>query len=303
VPKQPLSILPVHEGDIQFMVGREQEMMQLLDLTDKRVNVFLTGVQGIGKTHLLDNFNPINTKVFRIHDTDKFKKTLEGLIENILIENPERADLYAVNVETLTTKSMKEIGAQLCRIALKHEYTLIFDDVTRITPTAVNALEKLRNHFHIIAAARELPLKMGTWLTNFQKIELKPLKRAEAVELIVRASEDYRDKIEDFEAYKNHIWNTTNGNPQFIVETVNRLRKEGFVSSERVSEFRHTAALNEIDFTPFLLVFVGAIVVIKYYGKEAQEEDKGAFLLFGGVAMVVLIFGRFFYNKSKRKYI
>jgi integrase/recombinase XerD len=208
-----------------------------------------------------------------------------------------------VDVETLTTKSIKELCAQLCAVSLKHEYTLIFDDVTRITPTAVNALEKLRNHFHIIAAARELPLRLGTWLTNFQKIELKPLSRAEAVELIIRASEDYRDKIEDFESYKNHVWNTTNGIPQFITETVNRFRKEGFISAQRVTSFRHTAALKEVDFTPFLLVFIGGIVVIKYLGKEAQEEDKGAFMLFGSIATVVLLFGRFFYNKAKRKFV
>ncbi len=36
-----------------------------------------------------------------------------------------------------------------------NEYTLIIDDLTALTPSGVTALDKLRNHFHIIAAASD----------------------------------------------------------------------------------------------------------------------------------------------------
>ena len=65
-PPKAISILPVSNGRTKFHVGRKQEIAKLNDLHDKRVNILLLGLQGIGKTHLLDN---IKSKLSEVSDT------------------------------------------------------------------------------------------------------------------------------------------------------------------------------------------------------------------------------------------
>jgi integrase/recombinase XerD len=91
----------------------------------------------------------------------------------------------------------------LIQITEQHEYTLLIDDVTRIPPTGVIALEKLKNHFHIICAARRIPMTKSSFLTNFKRIELNPLSRPESIELINRVSQPILQKIEDYKTYQN----------------------------------------------------------------------------------------------------
>jgi len=50
----------------------------------------------------------------------------------------------------------------------------------------ISTLEKLNGHFHMIIAARSIKLSQVSFLSNFDKIEIKGLSRNEAVELITR---------------------------------------------------------------------------------------------------------------------
>ena len=56
--------------------------------------------------------------------------------------------------EIIERKAIKFLIEDLVALTTRGEYTIIVDDVTRITPTAVSALEKLKNHYHLICAAR-----------------------------------------------------------------------------------------------------------------------------------------------------
>jgi hypothetical protein len=297
-PSKAIHILPLSYGETDFHIGRKQELERLADLTDKRVNILVMGSQGIGKSHLLDNFTL--EKILRIDDCKEFRKTLAGMIVKLCNEDKEEvARLLNLNTDVVTKESQKRLIEILCSITDKQEYTLIFDDVSKLTPTAVTALEKLRGHFHIIAAARSVEVKNATWLTNFEKIELKPLNRLESIELIERVAENFKGQIEDFEAFKNHIFNSTNGIPQFIIEMVQRYQKEKFVRADAVLTINHTAARGEISAVPFLFLLIGCLVILKFWGREAMPDDKEAFMLIGGGALVVLMFGRFAFSKRK----
>ncbi len=138
-------------------------------------------------------------------------------------------------IETIVYKeTIKRLTELLIQVTQKHEYTLLIDDVSRVPPTGVSALEKLKNHFHIICAARQVKINNISFLTNFERIDLKPFTRTESIELINRMSQPIMDRIEDYETYKNHIFENTNGNPLFIIEMIERYRKEPFISLETV---------------------------------------------------------------------
>ena len=294
-------ILPMAIGN-KYHVGRETELMKLVELHEKKINCLILAPQGFGKSHLLDNFQA--EKLLRIDDCNQFRKTLANMIIKLCDEDKNTvASLLELKPEVITKESQKRLIEILISITEPNEYTLIFDDVSKLTPTAVNGLEKLNTHFHIIAAARSVEVKNASWLTNFERINLKALNRAETMEMVVRGSFGFRDAIEDFETYKNHIWRSTNGVPLFIAEMMQRFEKEKFVSIEQISSIQHTAARGGIDASYFVLMLFAVLVLFKFWAKEAMPDDKEAFMLFGAVGMIIIMFGRFGLGKLKRKFV
>lgn len=77
-PIQTLHIIPTKIGITNFHIGRKDEMQKLHDCGKKKINLLITGEQGIGKTHLLDNFN--YGKLIRIGDLSTTKRMVAGLL-------------------------------------------------------------------------------------------------------------------------------------------------------------------------------------------------------------------------------
>jgi integrase/recombinase XerD len=294
-------VQPMVEGQTKYHVGREQEIQRLIELSDKRVNVLITGPQGIGKSHLMDNFNV--EKVLRIDDTSRFKVTLAGMLLQLMEGDKEKiARLLDLNTDVITKQSVKRLCNLLKDITEPMEYTILIDKADDVTPSVVKALEDLRHHFHFIVCARAIPVKMGTWLTNFEKLQIKPLQRPEGLELINRLTTDFRDRIEDYEQFKNHVWNDCGGVPEFIIESVERYRKEGFISKHIIQNYHHTASSTDFDASAIILFGFAALVLLKYIGKETGE-DGGAFKLISGVALVFALFARQLFKATKRRFV
>jgi hypothetical protein len=302
-PGRPIHVLPMDKGLTRFHVGRKEELAMLASNGRRRVNTLVLGPQGIGKSHLLDNYTGEN--LVRVGDFGSVKKVLAGILIEVAGRNPDRLHLLQTvhpTTEIIERKSVKYIIEDLMAITNRGEYTIIVDDVTRITPSAVSALEKLKNHFHLLCAARNVEVRKGSFLTNFDRIELKPLSRPEATELAIRLSRPFLDRIEDVEAYKNHIWENTGGNPLFVHEMVERYSKEPSVGVEVVKEIRHTAAHPEVNFLPFLIGLLACMSVLRYWGR-ISGTDSGPFYFLAAIGVVFLFFGRQIIRQTKRKYV
>ncbi len=320
-PPKAISILPVSKGRTNFHVGRKQEIAKLNDLHDKRVNILLLGGQGIGKTHLLDNIQSkvsdaskasdtcaLSPKLLRIDDTTEMKKQLADMLLKIHKDDKEAvAKLLHGDLETfgqvVSKYSVKRLTDELVKSTEKHEYTILIDDATKVTAVGVKALEALKHHFHFIVAARNVEIKFGSWLTNFEKIDMKPLTRIESMELIQRASKDFRNRIEDYEHFKNYVWNQTQGNPEYALDLIERLEKEAIIDTEQLNQIRHTAALPEWDMSMPILILLSSLMLLKYLGNEIDEDDSGAFKLFGGAFLILALFSRNLFRLGKRRYV
>lgn len=302
-----VDLTPARIGMTPFHIGRTRELAKLHELAQKQVNVLLIGAQGVGKTHLLDNYH--QGKIIRIDDFRSPKKTLGGLLLELFDHDKEKlfAMLFKINerfdLEKLATR---ESIKRLCELAIQatthKEYTLIFDDLTDITKYGVSVMEKLKNHFVIIAAARRVKLEHKSFLSNFEKIELEPLSRPESIELIDRLSFPLLDRIVDYEAYKNRIWEDTQGIPLYMIEMIERLGKEVTISPEVTARIRHTASKQEIDFTLPLIVLFSSLMVLRYLGNELGD-NAGALKLIGGLGLIVAIFSRHIFRTLKRKFV
>jgi hypothetical protein len=303
--KKTLTLINVDVGLNKFLIGRENELKQILDLTNKRVNILLLGKQGIGKTHLLNNIKFNNHKILRIDDLSSPKKLLQNLV--IFLMNGDKEKIKEMMFESdesmnikITKDSTKELTDLLMKITQKHEYTIIIDDVTNITPSQVKVLEKLKNHFHFIVAARFVKIDKATFLTNFERIELNPLSRSESLLMIHKLSYDIQSSIEDYELFKNHIFDQTAGIPLFLFEMVERYRKEEILTIDRIREVKHTQAINQIDLTLVVVILLSSLMILRYYGKETGESS---FTMIGGIFLIFALFARQLMNNSKRKFV
>ncbi|MDC3253941.1 tyrosine-type recombinase/integrase, partial [bacterium] len=307
-PTQTIHIIPTEIGITNFHIGRKEEMQKLHDCGKKKINLLITGEQGIGKSHLLDNYNYGN--LIRIGDLSITKKMIAGLLLHLFETDKEsiaktlyEKQLNKNDIDTLVYReTIKRMTEMLIQITEQHEYTLLIDDVTRIPPTGVLALEKLKNHFHIICAARRIPMTKSSFLTNFERIEIKPLSRPESIELINRVSQPTLQKIEDYETYKNHIFENTNGNPLFMIEMIERYSKESEITLEVIRDYRHTSALKEFDFSLVLVIILSSLMVLRYISGELGD-DSGAMRLFGGIFLMFALFARNIFRAGVRKYV
>ncbi|MBK8506128.1 MAG: tyrosine-type recombinase/integrase [Saprospiraceae bacterium] len=302
-PRRNVFILD-HRASSYFTVGRKDELQSLLDLQLKKINTLIIAPQGMGKSHLIQSLP--KDHLLQIDDLRYVKKTLVALILYLFAGDKEEAFelLYqqADKEKVVMKESVKRLTSLLLSITQKDEYTLVIDDLTHITKSGVDALEKLKNHFHIIACARQLKIDFSSCVTNFQKIELPPLKRIEAVELIDRLSVPILSRIEDYETYKNHIYEQTTGNPLFIHELIDRYRKEPDLSMEHVRSITHTTALQELDMSLFIIIGLSSLMVLRYLGGELSN-NSGAFRLLGGAFLLFALFARNLFAQVRRKFV
>lgn len=301
-PSKNIYVLPVAVGATKYHVGRQTEFNKLTALYEKRVNTLLLGPQGIGKSHILDNFKADN--LLRIDDCSDFKKTLANIVIKLCEgDKANKMELLAINPEVVTKQSVKRTIEMLMQLTEPQEYTLLFDDVTKITPSAVVILEKLRAHFHIIAAARQIAISNASWLTNFEKITIEPLKRPEALELIKRSAEDFKKQIEDFTAFQTAVYQATNGVPLAIHEMVQRWRAEGYVRADAIQSITHTGVRREHSIVPILLVGLGVFALAKVYGREADAGNKEAYMIMSGIAVVLLMLSGKIMGAIRQKFV
>ena len=297
--------LPVDPRQIKGKhIGRKAEMKRINDLYHKRINTIILGPQGVGKGHLLSRI--YGDKILKLDDFRSVKTTLGSLLlklfagdkEKIISMLTKQTDINKV----VTRESVAQLIELLRSVTSPQEYTIIIDDVTHITAAGVTALEKLAKHFHIVAGARQLKLVQGTFLTSFERIDIKPLSRNESNELIKVLSKALVPRIKDYEAFKNHIYEQSAGNPQFITELVHRFSKESVISKNQLSTIRHTAALREIDFSIPMVIGLSSLMVLRYLGNEF-EYDKDAFRLIGGGFLIFALYGRSVFSYGKRKFV
>jgi hypothetical protein len=293
----------INTQTFDFTIGRQQEISQIQDLIHKNCNILLLGPIGIGKSHLIKQIKPPEKKILYIDDCTDIKHTLIQCLL-YLYKNDKEAILDLIHGEYdlnklqqhLQRDSIPNLTKEIIKITTPKEYILIIDNVDNITSKAVKALETLKDHFTILTSAREIPINKTSFLWNFETIHIKELSRLHTIALIQQLSHGI--EIEDFELYKNHIYEQTNGNPRAIIELVDRYRKEPFITTEIIREIKHTANKEEYDMSLLVITLFGGLTTLRYV---AHETGNDRLRLIGGFALILLITARYFFRTSKKK--
>ena len=288
----------------KFLIGRDLEIKKLSENFEKGINTLILGKIGIGKSHLLEYIES-EKKVLRIDDLVGIKTTLINLLTHLYDNDKKHVkqllyddiDSDKLNVK-LSRTSVRNLTKEICDLVQNKEYILIIDSVDRISPNGVKFLELIKDHFVIICSARSVKIDRSSAFWNFDKLELKELSRTKSIEMISKLSRDL--EIENYELYRNHIFEQTNGNPRAIFEIIDRYRKENIITNEVVREIRHTSSLKEIDMTFIIFIAFALMYVLRYLSKEI---DNDGYKFIGGIALVMTLIFRQFATKYTRKYL
>jgi hypothetical protein len=301
-----------HTGNIS--IGRNNELDLLSRNMQNHINTLILGFIGSGKSHLLRQLQntaakvPGQTatpKILKFDDAGNIKQSLASML--LYLYNNDKEKVFSLIypdydktriAERITRDSVKSLCSQIIKITARHEYILLIDSLDNITAKAVQTLEFLKDHFIIIAAAREIKVDKSSFLWNFDIVKLKNLPRPEALDLIHRLS--YNLQIDDLDLFKNHIYEQTGGNPRAIYEMCDRYQKEPVLSTARIRAIRHTGAIPEVDCTVIVLIFLATIACLRYLNHEVENNS---FRFIGGAALVLLIISRYFMKATKRKYV
>lgn len=299
-----LNVLPAGDG-VHFIVGRQKELLQLLDCINKHINVILIGKIGVGKSHILKSVEFKNRKILQLDEMSNLKLTFINLLL-YLYDNDKEAIKQMIfgdfDRSQITSKLQKDsvqtLIEEIIRITQPHEYILMIDNVDGITSKGMKCIELLKDHFTIVTTARSVPISKANFLWNFEQIKIENLSRTESLELIHRLS--YNLDIEDFELYRNHIYDQSNGNPRVIFELCERYRKELVITDDTIRSIRHIGALEEIDMSFIVVLILACIAVLRYTSREIGGENLR---FIGGIALVLLMLTRYFLSRTKRKFL
>ena len=304
-PKRP-PIIYIQNQKHTPIVGRNSELSVISEHLHKGTNVIVFGEVGTGKRLLLDSIKT-NKKVLTFDDTSGIRKSLIYMLLYLYQNDKEQVaavffkdfDLAPEKIENrLSRQSIGYLCDEIKAIVRPKEYILKikqFDDVTKQT---LKVIESLKDTFVILAAATEISLTKAPFFWNFEKLELKNLNRLQTFELIHKLSYDLI--IEDYEIYRNHIWQQTNGNPKAITEMVERYRREPQLVTETIRSVTFNGAIKEWDCTYIVIMLIGFLAVMRYM---TAELDNPALRLIGGMAMIGLLLTRSIASRTKRKYI
>lgn len=301
LPRQQLINIDFTEN--YFTIGRNAELMHLQTNINKTINTIIVGPIGCGKSHLLKNILS-NRKKLQLDDTENIKKSLAQILLYLYKEKETVLEVLwkDFTLEEINKKIQRDNTIALCdtiAAAVKpQEYCLIIDDITNITPGAKKVLERLKDTFIIVAAAREIKATNTSFIWNFEKIEVKNLSRKESFLLINQLANNL--DIQNKELFMNHIFDQTNGNPRAIDELINRYKKEPFLDAQTIREIRHTGALKEIDMTWIILVSLGLLTSLRFL---SREMDEPALRFIGSLAMIALFLLRPMLASFKRKFV
>lgn len=303
IPKKKGKLINLDFTESYFTIGRNTELKILNNNISIGVNTLLVGEIGTGKTHILNNLET-EKKVLKLDDTEAIKKSL---VQILLFLYKNKNTINSIlwkdfTVDEIKKKIQRENIVHLCdtiKATVKpKEYVLIIDDISSITNSAKKVIEKLKDTFIIIAGARTIKANNTSFIWNFEKVDLKPLNRKFALQLINQLSAGL--EVENLEVFRNHIFDQTNGNPRAITELIERYKKEPFLDTQTIREIKHTGALKEIDMTWMVVMFLGLMTVLRYM---ARDFDEPALRFIGSIAMVGLLMFRPLMNSLKRKFI
>ena len=223
-----------------MLIGRGKEIEKIVDVVSQRRNLFLFGLESVGKTSIVKYVleETGGRGVLYSHDCSTIKTSLAGFLKG----DYDSTFLSCQNVLSLRKLFYKKIQ--------KETPYLIFDHMGSVGPRFFSYLENLLDEHPALFIARSSdPGEIGDLsllLFSFDKMEVHNLNRKHAFELITYFIESYGlvvDKVDDF---RKEVFRLSRGSPSVIGEICRYAGKDKYKVGKEI-KFRLLNLDRKID--------------------------------------------------------
>ncbi len=223
-----------------MLIGMDKERNEIVDAVSQRKNLFLFGLEGVGKTcivkHVLDEAG--GRGVLYSDNCSTIKTSLAGFLKG----DYNSTFLSCQNVLSLRKLFYKKIQ--------KEKPYLIFDHMGRVGPRFFSYLENLLDEHPALFIARSSdPGEIGDLsllLFSFDKLEVHNLNRKYSYELITHFIESYRLVIDKADYFRKEVYRLSCGNPGAIREICQYAGKDEYKVGKEI-KFRLLNLDRKID--------------------------------------------------------
>ena len=297
-------IVYVQNQNAAPIVGRNTELATISAHLNKGTNVIIFGKHGTGKRLIIDSLVP-DRKVLTFDDTGSIKISLVYMLLYLFDNDKEQVktvmfkDFDRNQIESrLSRQSIKYLCDEIKSLVEPKEYILKIRQFDFVTKQSLKVIENLKDTFVILTTATEISIDKAPFFGDFEQVEIKNLNRQQSFQMIHKLS--YEVKVDDYEVYRNHIWEQTDGNPKAIKEMVERYKREPILQIDNIRSVTHFGAIREWDCTYALVILIAGLAVMRYM---TSELDNPGLRTIGGMAMILLLITRAFASRTKQTVI
>jgi hypothetical protein len=210
------------------LIGRDKERNQIVDAVSQRKNLFLFGLEGVGKSfivkHVLEETG--GRGVLYSDDCATIKTSLFGFL------NGDYGSKFLSDHNVLSLRKLFYKKIQ------KENPYLIFDHMGRVGPKFFSYLENLFDEHPVLIIARSSdPGDIGDLsllLYSFEKLELQNLNRKHAYELITYFIDSYSLVIDKVDHFRKEVFLISSGNPAVIREICQYAKKSEYKVGDEI---------------------------------------------------------------------
>ncbi len=195
-----------------MLIGRDKERNKIIDAISQRKNLFIFGVENVGKSFLLKHvLEKTGGKGLLYSDNcSTIKTSLAGFLK----DDYDPAFLSSQNILSLRKLFYKKVQ--------KEKPYLIFDHIGSVGPKFFSYLENLLDEHPALFIARSPDTEeigdLSLLLFSFDKLEIHNLNRKYAFELITHFIERYCLLIDKLDYFRKEVFRLSGGNPSAIRE-------------------------------------------------------------------------------------
>jgi hypothetical protein len=271
-------------AQISGLVGRDVLIDSIRKELKKGKHILLCGEIGIGKSIVMTealSHLPGNKTIIDIQDHQTKGQFVElakqllylGFVKPVDLDLPSSYEDTAISEipwdkvkRRVNRNSIRDLASAIIP-ALKrggNDLIIAVDDISFLTPTQQAFWLTVLEHTQVIGCASEKKKGVQKLWWKMKHFDVPRLKACDMTEIV----ENYVDAkgllIESRKLFISHVVKVSAGIPAAAFDMLHDSSKERVVSKRHVREMSHSAGIEYVSFTPYIIVGGASIVGMRY---------------------------------------
>jgi len=288
-PTRPKIVKPANTAsrlaEVDFeniIIGRDKIIEEIKSQLNHKQPVLIHGRLGVGKTHILKHIaKTIGDGAVYFSSPTPIKPLLLELCAKLC---------PGAKGEFNSRSSTRQIADYLISANendnANRRPILIIDNLNNLRSADMEIFLSLLQKFVILTAAEEKTAKLDQAWWKFKLIEVKPLSKDAAKELIHALTANL--SISDYELLETRILTLSDGLPLAIVDMAKQLSHHHVITRDAIREVYHEAGIRYRDWTN-IVIFLWAVIIMFRFVALGTHSFESYILAGFGMSVITVV--------------